>query len=339
MHPPDPTNPPPPDPLPPTPPLPPAGPVPPAGSMPAGPVPPGGPGFVGVPEGRRRTGVVVLAIVVPVVLALGLLAGAGYLVFGRHGSGQPGPAGSSVPSGWPTVGFVVDGPGAAGTQVRRQVGELLVARAGRGARFEVRPHGVLVAMASRTALDRVRALAPLRTDVEFRPVVSTVTASSGPSGPPPAAPGSPTGPPPADTASPTVPPASPLASPSDQTGAEQLPSLDGRTGYQLGPVAMTGTVVRSASAGPSTNGNGWEVTVSLDGTGARQFGDLTARLVDQQLAIVVAGRVVQAPTIESAITGGQLSVSGGFNRSDAEGLAAAFQLGRHPVTATLGDPN
>jgi hypothetical protein len=295
--------------------------------------------------------VIVLAIVVPVLLAVGLLAGAGYLVFGRHGSGQPGSAGSAVPSRWPTVGFVVDGPGADGTQVRQQVGELLVARAGKGARFSVRPHGVLVAMPSRTALERVRALAPLRTDVEFRPVVSTVTAPPSPTGPPPSAPGSPTGPPPsasgsptgpppADTASPTGPPASPASSPTNPAGVEeQLPSLDGRTSYHLGPVAMTGTVVRSASADVSTSGNGWEVTVTLDGTGARQFGDLTARLVDQQLAIVVAGRVVQAPTIESAITGGQLSVSGGFNRSDAEGLAAAFQLGRHPVTVTLGDPN
>jgi preprotein translocase subunit SecD len=298
---------------------------------PSGPPPP--PAMPGIVPERRRTGLLVLAIVVPVVLALGLLAGAGYLVFGRHGSGGGAESsGSPVPVAWPTAGFVVSGPGASGTQVRQEVGRLLTARAGKNARYTVRPHGVTIAAPTRDAVDRVRALAPLQTDVEFRPVVGTATAPPSPSGPPPTVtPASPTGPPPAASAS---------ASPTTATGvSEQLPSLDGRTSYQLGPVAMSGTVVRSAAADFSQQGNGWEVSVALDATGTRQFADLTARLQNQQLAIVVAGRVVSAPTIESAITGGQIQISGSFNRSDAEGLAAAFQLGEQPVTVTLGDPS
>ena len=298
---------------------------------PTDPPPPSTPGIVAEPE-RRRTALVVVAIVVPVVLALGLLAGAGYLVFGRHGSGGgPGSTGSPVPASWPSTGFVVSGPGAGGTQVRQEVGQLLVARAGKDARYTVRPHGVSIAAPTRDALDRVRALAPLHTDVEFRPVVGAATAPPSPSGPPP------TATPPSPTAAPVT---SPVPSPTTATGvSEQLPSLDGRTSYQLGPVAMSGTVVSSAEAGFSRQGNGWEVSVALDPTGTRQFAELTSRLQNQQLAIVVAGRVVSAPTIQSPITGGQIQINGGFSRADVEGLAAAFQLGVRPVTVTLGDPN
>jgi preprotein translocase subunit SecD len=62
-----------------------------------------------------------------------------------------------------------------------------------------------------------------------------------------------------------------------------------------------------ASTDPSTN----RPTVTLDFTpgGARQFGELTARIAGSKLAVLVDGRVVSAPVINSAITSGHATVT------------------------------
>jgi hypothetical protein len=260
---------------------------------------------------------VVALVVVPVLVVAGLV-GAGVYVLGGHRSAGHG-AVATLPSGWATTGFVVTGPDAGGRSVRDQVGRLLVARTGNHrAAYTVRPHGVRVGVppAGRAALGRLTALSPLTTEVEFRPVLGTLAVPTGSPSP------------------------APSASPSASAGVQEvLPSQDGKTSYQLGPVAMTGSHVRTADFQISRATGGWQVDVTLDATGARQFADLTGRLVGQQLAVVVAGAVVSAPQIQDAITGGHVQVSGDFQRSDAEGLAAAFQLGRRPVTVTTGDPD
>jgi preprotein translocase subunit SecD len=71
----------------------------------------------------------------------------------------------------------------------------------------------------------------------------------------------------------------------------------------------------------------WPVNLTFDDEGAKTFGSLTADLATKQtplnqLAIVVRGQVVAAPTVMSAIPGGKIQIAGTYTKDDAEKLAA-----------------
>jgi preprotein translocase subunit SecD len=98
------------------------------------------------------------------------------------------------------------------------------------------------------------------------------------------------------------------------------------TRYTLGKVALDGTHVSEVKAAKGTD-LAWVVNLTLDDEGGRLFEQLTAELSTKtppqnQLAIVVRGRVVTAPTVMSPIPGGQVQISSNFTQSDAEKTAA-----------------
>ncbi|MFI5696496.1 SecDF P1 head subdomain-containing protein [Kribbella sp. NPDC051586] len=102
---------------------------------------------------------------------------------------------------------------------------------------------------------------------------------------------------------------------------------DKGTAYTLGKVELDGSNVSEVKAAIQQDGaGGWYVGLTLDSKGAQLFEQLTATLAKQtppanQLAIVVRGQVVTAPTVQSAIAGGKIEISGGYTRDSAEGLA------------------
>ncbi|MEV4267376.1 hypothetical protein [Kribbella sp. NPDC049584] len=97
--------------------------------------------------------------------------------------------------------------------------------------------------------------------------------------------------------------------------------------YTLGKVELDGSNVTDVKAAMQENGvGGWYVGLTLDSTGATLFEQLTAALAKQtppanQLAIVVRGQVVTAPSVQSAIPGGKVEISGGYDRDSASQLA------------------
>jgi preprotein translocase subunit SecD len=96
--------------------------------------------------------------------------------------------------------------------------------------------------------------------------------------------------------------------------------------YSLGEVELDGSHVTEVKVVAGQNSD-WYVNLKLDSEGTRLFGDLTTDLAaktppQNQLAIVVRGRVVSAPTVMSAITGGDVQIASNFSKQDAEKLAA-----------------
>jgi preprotein translocase subunit SecD len=94
--------------------------------------------------------------------------------------------------------------------------------------------------------------------------------------------------------------------------------------YTLGKVEVDGSHVRSVKA-ESQDGR-WYLLLSFDDEGKKLFSALTSELAqktppDNQIAIVVNGSVVTAPTVQSAITDGQVQISGTFTKEAAEKLA------------------
>lgn len=104
-------------------------------------------------------------------------------------------------------------------------------------------------------------------------------------------------------------------------------SLDGKIKYLLGPSALSGSHVNSATSAAADGI--WRVDVALDSAGAKAFGDLTTSLAGtgKLVAITVGGVVVSAPTVQQPITDGKLQITGQFDQQKAADLAAALIAG------------
>ncbi|HWD82071.1 MAG TPA: hypothetical protein VG497_24405 [Kribbella sp.] len=96
--------------------------------------------------------------------------------------------------------------------------------------------------------------------------------------------------------------------------------------YTLGKAELDGSHVTDVKSGYDSTNNYWYVTIALDPAGDKLFAQLTGALAQQAppanlLAIVVHGRVVSAPSVQSEITGGQVQITGNFDRPAVEALA------------------
>lgn len=109
----------------------------------------------------------------------------------------------------------------------------------------------------------------------------------------------------------------------DEAVSEEIVLLDaeGGTKYRLAPAAVTGEDVASADAVELDQGSaaGWGVVVRLTTDGTRALEDLTKGSVGQQVAAVVDGVVVSAPTVQETITAGAFQL-GGLSEVEAEAL-------------------
>ncbi|HEY5834886.1 SecDF P1 head subdomain-containing protein, partial [Streptomyces sp.] len=132
----------------------------------------------------------------------------------------------------------------------------------------------------------------------------------------------------------------PLASTSDEPTAAC--DRKAHQKYLLGPVALDGSDVKSATAGLDANGGGWIVNLDFTSAGSVKFARITGTLAAQvapanQFAILVDGDVLSAPSVQQSITGGKAQISGGFTRESARNLATLVTTGALPVELTVSD--
>lgn len=90
-------------------------------------------------------------------------------------------------------------------------------------------------------------------------------------------------------------------------------------------IALDGQHVKSALVGADEFTNQPEVHFNLDSEGATIFGDFTAAHVGDNLAIVSDNKVKSNARIQTAITGGQVSLSGGFSYEEADNIKKVLQ--------------
>ena len=77
------------------------------------------------------------------------------------------------------------------------------------------------------------------------------------------------------------------------------------------------------------------INFTLNSTGARIFGEFTAKSVGKRLAVVLDGKVYSAPNIRERIGGGSGQISGGFTIAEAGNVAIALRSGALPATVNL----
>ncbi len=110
----------------------------------------------------------------------------------------------------------------------------------------------------------------------------------------------------------------------------------GQVKYILDKASVRGTELAGASAGTDSTTGEWIVQVDFKSAGASQFADITRRITSlpaprNQLATVLDGAVIVAPTINEAIPGGKARISGGFTQTSATQLADQLKYGALPL--------
>lgn len=127
--------------------------------------------------------------------------------------------------------------------------------------------------------------------------------------------------------------------------AELLMGEDGTPYLVKRRVIVSGENLVSASV-TTDQSNQPAIGFRFDGQGARRFGETTANNIGRPFAIVLDGKVISAPRINSAITGGNGIIEGSFTIASASELVNLLNGGslpaplsveeRRSVTASLG---
>ncbi len=110
-------------------------------------------------------------------------------------------------------------------------------------------------------------------------------------------------------------------------------STDG--GYSFLATPLNGRYVVGAQVTLDQYTRQPQVAIEFSSEGAKLFGDITARNVGKPLAIFLDGQLIEMPTVQEAITGGNAVITGQFTLAEAQTLAERFNAGALPAPITL----
>ena len=97
---------------------------------------------------------------------------------------------------------------------------------------------------------------------------------------------------------------------------------------------LEGDVITDAAQDFDQGGRA-EVTMAMNGTGARIWKNLTGANIGRRIAIVLDGYVYSAPVINGEIPGGRSSISGSFSVEEAKDLANVLKAGKLPAPTRI----
>ena len=124
-------------------------------------------------------------------------------------------------------------------------------------------------------------------------------------------------------------------------GVNSTTSTSGATGVVEGqplpfpqPVLFSGDQINSASPGTDSTSGKLLVSFTLKDTGKNLFADWSSKNINHYFAIVLDGKVVSAPYIHDAITGGTGQISGSFTTQQMNDLVTILRYGSLPFQIT-----
>lgn len=95
---------------------------------------------------------------------------------------------------------------------------------------------------------------------------------------------------------------------------------------------LSGERVVQSYPTPNPTGSGFAVSLSMDQEGARVWKKMTTDNVGRQVAVVLDNKVYSAPNVNEPISGGNTSISGGFEEvTEAKDLANILSIGKLPA--------
>ena len=98
---------------------------------------------------------------------------------------------------------------------------------------------------------------------------------------------------------------------------------------------ITGSNITKVDIGrASETGTDYSVNISLDSEGTKAFADATKDLASTKgkIVIILDGEVQSAPAVQSEITGGQVSITGGYDKEAASSMETVLESGSLPVS-------
>ncbi|MCO6475609.1 MAG: protein translocase subunit SecDF [Phaeodactylibacter sp.] len=105
-----------------------------------------------------------------------------------------------------------------------------------------------------------------------------------------------------------------------------------------GKPALTGDHVVDASANPDPQTNEVAVSLKMDNTGAKIWGQLTTEAAqdnNREIAIVLDDEVVSAPRVINPILTGDSQITGNFSIQEGKDLANILQIGKLPAETQI----
>jgi preprotein translocase subunit SecD len=100
-------------------------------------------------------------------------------------------------------------------------------------------------------------------------------------------------------------------------------------------IDVDGADLTDARAGTNPETGEWVVNFTFNSVGARRFADISRANVNHRFAIVLDDKVISAPVIREAITGGRGQISGSFTANSANDLAVLLRAGALPAPLTV----
>ncbi len=99
----------------------------------------------------------------------------------------------------------------------------------------------------------------------------------------------------------------------------------------LVPTGLSGAQLKRAVVQSDQNTGEPLVAIEFNDEGRQLFADITTQHVGEQLAILIDGYPIMAPTIQDAIVTGQATITGGFTYEEAQNLKIQLNAGALPV--------
>ncbi len=129
------------------------------------------------------------------------------------------------------------------------------------------------------------------------------------------------------TTQPTVTPAAATATPSATATSTASPTPAPIVYHTVMTGAALSTVGVQVGSKPGT----YQISFTLKPNSTQLFADYTSSHIGKILAIVLDKSVISSPSIQSAITGGDGSITGSFTSAEANSLAVQLRYGSLPV--------
>ena len=114
-------------------------------------------------------------------------------------------------------------------------------------------------------------------------------------------------------------------------GLEGAPTSTEDGAEKIYHTVMSGTGLESTSVIPGDLPGQYAIYFVLDSESRQIFADFTSANIGKPLAIVIDKTLISAPIIQSAITGGEGSISGNFSQEEAQTLAVQLRSGALPI--------
>lgn len=118
------------------------------------------------------------------------------------------------------------------------------------------------------------------------------------------------------------------------TNGDEILALEALKQAEGQKAPLEGDVITDAAQDFDQTGRA-EVTMSMNGTGARIWKNLTGANIGRRIAIVLDGYIYSAPVINGEIPGGRSSISGSFTVEEAKDLANVLKAGKLPAPTRI----